>query len=284
MLLGILTGLWFFFSNMFPLWWYVLSNVVVYGMIIYFSWHAFKRQLQLHLSRSTEFEENFSFKTLSIIASIIIIIFIVLPHILFNTLPWSYILIQFVMLFLAVIYLTPGKLFRRLKNYSRYANMSSRVLFLARYFRKFLLFWACTLILFAFILSTGMFFEPGLSSPVKNYGRCANNVKMIGEALDGILRVKEGASSKEKLLALPDSKSWTKGAWVYKLKTDRKLKIMPPCPSGGVYILKKMVNPKTGTVTFQVRCSHCAHTRAGVEDFYPRYDSKRGLIKKHETK
>ncbi|MCE1247531.1 MAG: hypothetical protein LWY06_12880 [Firmicutes bacterium] len=284
MLLGILSGLWFFFSNIFPLWWYVLSFTVIYGAVMYCSWTAFQKQLQLHLSRSTEYEENFSLKTLSILGAIILIIFIVLPHILYKTLPWFYILIQFVMLLLAVIFMTPGKLFRKLKNYSRYTNMTARVLNLARYFRQFLLFWAFVFIVFAFILSMGMFFEPGLSSPVKNFGRCANNVKMIGEALEGVMRATAGSNSQEKLAALPDSRSWEKGSWVYNLKTDRKLKIMPPCPSGGKYILRKWIDPKNGMVVFQVRCSQCAHTKAGVEDFYPRYDRNRGLIKKQENK
>jgi len=284
--LGLLTFTWFFYSNVFPLHWYLFSFSIIYGIIIYFSYKDFLKILQMRMSQSYEFEEHFSLKTISIIVGTLLVILIALPNIFridkfaFFVIPimsvqrvltFSYIFVLFFILWIISMYVTPGKLFRQLKLFPRFTETSARILFFTRYTRKYLLFWCIIFLLISFILTSEIMFDPGFSNPKKNVKKCKKNLKQIGEALEQCI---------EQSNYLPDSKSWKKKAWLSKIKDNRKLKYVPYCPSGGVYEFKKW-RDKKGRAMYEVRCSCGAHRRAYInENFYPRYVRKKGLIKR----
>ncbi|MCD4784136.1 MAG: hypothetical protein K8T10_09985 [Candidatus Eremiobacteraeota bacterium] len=285
MTLGLLTIIWFFYSNVFPFYWYFFSFFIIYGIILYFSHKDFLKVLQMRMSRSYEFEEHFSLKTISIIAGILLIILIALPNIfridkfaffvipimsVQRVLPFSYIFILFFVLWIVSMYITPGKIFRQLKVFSRFVETPARILFFTRFTRKFLFFWGVIFLFISFVLSSGIMFGPGFSNPYKNVKRCENNLRQIGEAMEQCI---------EQSHYLPDSKAWIKKTWLSKIKDNRKLKYVPYCPSGGVYEFKKW-RDKKGRAMYEIRCSCGAHRRAHIKDnFYPRYMRKKGLIK-----
>lgn len=285
MTLGLLTGIWYFYSNVFPFYWYFFSFFIIYGIILYFSHKDFLRVLQMRMSRSYELEEHFSLKTISVIAGILLIILIALPNIfridkfaffvipimsIERVLPFSYIFILFFVPWIVSMYITPGKMFRQLKVFSRFAETPARILFFTRFTRKFLFFWGVIFLFISFVLASGIMFGPGFSNPYKNVRRCEKNLLQIGEALEQCI---------EQSHYLPDSKAWKKKTWLSKIKDNRKLKYVPYCPSGGAYQLKKW-RDKKGRAMYEIRCSCGAHRRAHIrENFYPRYVRKKGLIK-----
>ena len=271
MTLGLLTVLWFFYSNYFGMLQFIFSFALIYSLLIYFSYQDFLKRLQMRISRSAEFEENLSRKNIFLFTGILLVIIIVIIYVLLHAFPLAYGGVLLLLPFLIATYLTPGKLFRYLKPYPRFTTDAARILYFTRFTRKFLLFWVTIGLILSVVLSFGIFVEPGFKSPDKNFNQCANNVKQLGETMEQYMEQNSNY--------LPDSSSWLNGSWIAKIKEDRKLTYIPSCPSGGVYEYRKW-RGSDGKPLFEIRCSCSAHRRAHVDGFYPRYLRKKGLIEK----
>jgi len=275
LILSFLAGSWFFFSNFFPLWWYFLSFGLIFTVIYFFSLKDFRRRIKMHLSRSIEYEEELSLSTISVIGSLVMIILIVLPHLLYGTLPHAYILAPFLFLWVHAMYMTPSKIFRQVKNFPRYNTVSSRLLNFTKYTRKYLLAWGVIVLLLAVFLGAGILFDPGFSDPYKNYKKCCENVKLIGQSLEQYMDENNGS--------LPDSAQWKGEIWLTRIENNKKLTHVPQCPSIGrqeQYLYRKWRNPaRKNRPEFLIRCTGGAHKRVGVDGLFPAYDRFKGLIK-----
>lgn len=271
MTLGLLSVLWFFYSNYFGMICYFFSFTLIYGLLIYFSYQDFLKRLQMRLSRSAEFEEVLSRKNLFLITGIFLVIIIVVIYVMLHAFPLAYGGVLLILPFLIATYLTPGKLFRYLKPYPRFTTTAARILYFTRFTRKFLLFWVTIGVILSVILSLGIFTESGFKSPHKNAMQCADNVKLLGETMEQYMEQNSNY--------LPDSTLWKNGSWIAKIKEDRKLTYIPSCPSGGEYEYKKW-RGANGKSIYEIRCRCGAHRRAHIDGFYPRYIRKKGLIEK----
>ncbi len=274
MTLGLLTVLWFFYSNYFNMFNYFFLFGLIYSLLIYFSYQDFLKRLQMRLSRSAEYEEVLSKKNLVMFSGIFLVIIIVTIYVMLRSFPLAYGGVLLILPFLIATYLTPGKLFRYLKPYPRFTTTAARILYFTRFTRKFLLFWVTIGLILSVILSLGIFMESGFKSPYKNFSQCAENVRQLGETMEQYMEQNKNY--------LPDSSLWKNGSWIAKIKEDRKLTYIPSCPSGGVYEYKKWRGPN-GKPLYEIHCSCGAHRRAHVDGFYPRYVRKKGLIEKAQN-
>lgn len=275
MTLGLLTVLWFFYSNYFGMIYYFFIFCLIYGAIIYFSNQDFLKRLQMRISRSAEFEENLSKKNIFLFAGILMVIIIVIIYVLMHAFPLAYGGVLLLLPFLIATYLTPGKLFRYLKPYPRFTTAAARILYFTRFTRKFLLFWVTIGLILSVVLSFDIFVEPGFKNPYKNFTQCAYNVKQLGETMEQYMEQNSNY--------LPDSFSWKDDSWISKIKEDRKLTYIPSCPSSGVHYEYKKWRGADGKPLYEIRCSCGAHRRAHIDGFYPRYLRKKGLIEKAQN-
>lgn len=271
MTLGLLTVLWYFYSNYIGMICYFFSFGLIYGSLIYFSHQDFLKRLRMRLSRSAEFEEVLSRKNVFLFTGILLVIIIVVIYVMLKALPLVYGGVLLILPFIVVTYLTPGKLFRYLKPYPRFTTTAARILYFTRFTRKFLLFWVTIGLIISIILSLGMFVESGFKSPYKNAAQCSDQIRQLGETMEQYMEQNNNY--------LPDSFSWKNGSWISKIKEGRKLTYIPSCPSGGIYEYKKWRN-SDGRPVYEIRCSCSAHRRAHIDGFYPRYLRKKGLIEK----
>jgi hypothetical protein len=268
MIITFMTGMWFFYSNIFPLWWYLFSFGIIYGLIYFFSLKDFKKHIKMHLSQSVEFEEELSLKTISIAGGVVLVIGIMLPHLIFHTLSTSYIFSLFFALWLVSMYMTPGKIFRQVKLFPRFVQPGARILNFAKFTRKFLIIWAIILLSVGMCLGAGIVLDPGYKNPHANLRECIRNLRFLGENLEQYLKKNKNT--------FPSAGQWRSGNWLQKTIENDKI-IVPTCPSGGVYILRKKLNNKK-KLTFEILCSCGAHRRAGLDRLFPRLDRHRQIL------
>ncbi|MFP4497207.1 MAG: hypothetical protein ACLFQV_03255, partial [Vulcanimicrobiota bacterium] len=269
LIVSFMAGIWYFYSNIFPLGWYLFTFTIIYGLIFFFSMKDFSKRIMMHLSQSMEYEEDFSLKTISVIGGVLLVTAIIIFHLIYKTLSTSYILAPFFILWLVSMYMTPGKLFKHIKVFPRYSLKSARLLNFVKYTRKYLLTWMVFIFILGLMLGMGIFFGPGYSNPQKNYQQCQKNVVLLGEAMEEYMI--------ENNNYLPGSEVWKSGEWLQKVK-NRKFEFMPNCPSKGEYIYKKWRDEKNRPV-YEIICTGSVHKRAGVKGDFPRYNRIEGLVK-----
>lgn len=267
MILSFTVGLWYFYSNVFPLWWHVFSFGIIYGIIYFFGMKDFKAKLQSYLTSQIDYEDRYTLRSTSIGMGTILILGISIPLITYKTVPISYIFVLFFSVWLVSILMSTGKLFREVKIFPRISTASSRLLFFTHYTRKFFVAWLIILGIIGGVLGAAVVFDPGFADPYKNVSACGENLKKIGGALDKYMENNNNW--------LPGSSQWAKESWL--LKTDGDLKKMPKCPAGGKYVYKKWRDEEHRPV-YEIRCSCSAHRRAGIKDTYPRYRRFEGII------
>lgn len=261
-------GVWYFYSNIFPLWWYVISFGSIYGLIYFFSLKDFRKRIKMHLTQSMEYEEELSLKTVSIVAGVVLILGISIPHLIFHSIPVYQVIALYVCLWVVSMYMPPGRIFRQVKLYPRYTSAPARVLNFARYTRKYLLIWCLILTAISFVLGMGGMMDTGFRSPGRSLEKCCQEMSGLGVSLEQYL--------KEPGNKPPRWKQWKDGKWMQK-PDDQELVIMPSCPSGGVYVYRQW-RPAKGQQMVEIRCTGGAHRRAAIPDNYPRFNSRKGIM------
>lgn len=259
---------WYFYSNVFPLAWFLFSFGIIYGLIFFFSMKDFMQRVKMQLSRSVEYEEQLSMKTVSIAGGVVLIMGIALPHLIFRTLSFSYILGFFICLWIVSMYMTPGRVFRHIRLYPRYAETPARILNFARYTRKYMMIWFVIVSVYSFILGCGVILDPGFQNPKKNLATVVSALSQTGEALNQYM--------KENNNYLPSRADWLSGKWLQKLK-EKKIDRIPPCPRGGRFVYLKWRDDK-GNVVFEIRTIGGYYRRAGCDESYPRFNRLQGIL------
>ncbi len=263
---------WYFYSNIFPFYWYLFSFGLIYGFIYYFSLKDFKGRIRMHLNRTVDFEEHFSLKTISVVAGVILTVGIGIPHAIYGTLPAGYIAALFVGLWVVSMYMTPGRVFRHIKIFPRYSSTSARMLNFARYTRKYLFVWFVILSIFSFILGAGIIFDPGFSNPGKNLTVTNGHLEALGRTMHQYME--------QNTNFLPSRTAWLDGSWIRKVKNPA-VEEVPPCPFNQRWVYHKWRDENHRPV-FEIRVLGAAHRRGGAGEGYPRYHRFLGLVKSQE--
>ncbi len=268
MILTFLSATWFFYQDVFSFLWYFLSFGLIYFLIYFLSLKNYLEKIKMYITRTQEIEDGISLHFISVAIGGVLLTLIVIPHLIFKTMPISYGLILFVFLWVVTIYMSCKKVFKQLRIFPRYATKEARLLSFARYTRRFLIAWFIISLILSFILGAPLLFDKGFSSPHKNLKKCEKNLKQIGEALEDYF---------EKYKALPNSSQWKDESWLSKVSEEKRMSFLPVCPSGGKYIYRKW-RDKRGRPIFEIRCSCSSHVRSGVLGNYPKYRRFEGVV------